>query len=85
MLNSPEKTVHIQYFAVLRGQRGRSEETVRTRAQTARELYGELQKQYQFGLSIDLLRVAINEQFSDWQALLNSGDRVVFLPPVSGG
>ncbi|MBI5415457.1 MAG: MoaD/ThiS family protein [Candidatus Omnitrophica bacterium] len=85
MSDSPEKTVHVQYFAVLREERGRGEETVRTRARTARELYGELQRQYQFKLSDDLLRVAINEQFSDWQARLDSGDRVVFLPPVSGG
>lgn len=85
MPDSLEKTVHIQYFAVLREQRGRGEETLRTRAQTARELYGELQKQYPFRLSIDFLRVAVNEQFSDWSARLNSGDRVVFLPPVSGG
>ncbi|MBI5150448.1 MAG: MoaD/ThiS family protein [Candidatus Omnitrophica bacterium] len=85
MPESPEKTVHVQYFAVLREERGRDEETLRTRARTARELYGELQRQYQFKLSSDSLRVAVNEQFSDWQSRLNSGDRVVFLPPVSGG
>jgi len=32
-----------------------------------------------------MLRVAVNEEFSDWQRPLEDGDRVVFIPPVAGG
>jgi molybdopterin converting factor small subunit len=31
------------------------------------------------------MRVAINQQFASWDALLNSGDELAFLPPISGG
>lgn len=80
-----EKAIHIQYFALLREQRGQDEETLRTDARTPGELYAQLRKEYQFTLSDQSLGVSINEQFSEWQTELKSGDRVVFLPPVSGG
>ncbi len=78
-------TIHLQYFALLREQRGQSGETLRTSAQTPGELYAQLKKDYRFTLPEQSVRVSINEQFADWQAELKSGDRVVFLPPVSGG
>ena len=80
-----EKAIHIRYFALLREQRGQSEETLQTDAPTARELYDQLKKGHRFTLGEQSLRVSINEQFADWQTALRSGDRVVFLPPVSGG
>ncbi len=80
-----EKAVHVQYFAILREQRGQSEETLRTGAQTPKALYAQLKKDYRFTLPEDSVRVSINERFADWQTELKSGDRLVFLPPVSGG
>lgn len=85
MAQTQGKTIRVQYFALLREQSGKDEETLRTGAQTAGELYTELQKVYRFTLPERSLRVAINDQFADWQTSLKSGDRVVFLPPVSGG
>lgn len=79
------KTIHIQYFAILREQRGVSDETLTTAAQTAQELYKQLQTQYNFTLSIDLIRVAINHEFKDWATLIKSDDHIVFIPPVAGG
>lgn len=80
-----EKAIHIQYFALLREQRGESEETLRTPAQTPQELYAQLKKDHRFTLPEQSVRVSINERFADWQAALKPGDRLVFLPPVSGG
>jgi len=31
------------------------------------------------------LAVAVNEEYADWQTQLRAGDRVAFIPPVSGG
>jgi molybdopterin synthase sulfur carrier subunit len=31
------------------------------------------------------IRVAINQQFADWQTPLSPGDELAFLPPISGG
>jgi molybdopterin-guanine dinucleotide biosynthesis protein A len=77
--------LHVQYFASLRDQAGRSEEAVTSAARTPRELYAELRARHQLGLSAEQLRVAVNEDFADWNHPLQTGDNVVFLPPVAGG
>jgi len=77
--------VQIQYFALLREQAGRSRETLRTQARTPRELYAELRTRHPFTLDVDLLRVAVNGEFGDWEQPLAEGDAVVFIPPVAGG
>ena len=84
----PEVTtisVHVQYFAMLREERGLGEETVETAAATAADLYQELKALHGFGLPMDNLQVAINEEIHPWPTQLNPGDRVVFIPPVAGG
>ncbi len=77
--------IRVQYFALLREQAGRSEETLETRARTPRDLYDELRARYPFSLPPDLLRVAVNAEFGDWAQPLADGDAVVFIPPVAGG
>ncbi|HEU4653275.1 MAG TPA: MoaD family protein [Steroidobacteraceae bacterium] len=79
------KSIRVQYFAVLREQAGRREEQMETRAQTAADLYAELKQRYGFQLSPTQLKVALNNEFSDWQTPLKQGDAVVFIPPVAGG
>ena len=81
----PIKKIHIQYYALLREERGVSQETLSTTAKTARDLYFELQKKFKFKLSTDLLRVSINDEFADWAIPLKAGDKIVFIPPVAGG
>jgi molybdopterin converting factor subunit 1 len=86
-LNEPAaaKRVSVQYFALLREQAGRREETVLTAARTAQDLYQQLAARYPFTLPAEVLRVAVNEEFSEWSAPLKDGDAVVFIPPVAGG
>jgi molybdopterin converting factor small subunit len=60
-------------------------ERVETGAATAAELFDELAVRHGLGLTRDAMRVAINDDFGDWQQTLESGDRVVFIPPVAGG
>jgi len=75
----------IQYYALMREQAGRSEETVETSASTPAGLYQELVARYGFTLSREQLKVAVNSEFSDWSRPLKIGDAVVFIPPVAGG
>ncbi|MBL8267308.1 NTP transferase domain-containing protein [Steroidobacter sp.] len=82
---SPQRTLKIQYYAILREQAGRSEETLDTTAATPAELYNELSKRHPFQLSPAQLKVALNSEFSDWHTPLRHGDTVVFIPPVAGG
>jgi molybdopterin-guanine dinucleotide biosynthesis protein A len=79
------KTLRIQYYAILREQAGRSEETLDTRAATPAELYEELRQRHRFKLAANQLKVALNMEFSEWTAPLAHGDTVVFIPPVAGG
>jgi len=77
--------VTVQYYALLREQAGRREESLTTAARTPHELYAELSARYPFSLTPQVLRVAINTEFRDWSTPLAEGDRVVFIPPVAGG
>jgi len=79
------KTVRVQYYAILREQAGRSDETLDTSAATPAELYADLRKRHPFQLAPEQLKVALNAEFADWQAPLKHGDTVVFIPPVAGG
>jgi molybdopterin converting factor subunit 1 len=79
------KRIRIQYYAMLREQRGCPGESVETAAVTAEELYRELSSRHGLRLRCDHLRVAVNDEVMPWSARLNAGDRVAFLPPVSGG
>jgi molybdopterin converting factor subunit 1 len=81
----PSRTLRVQYFALLREQAGRSEETLTTAARTPAELYGELQARYGFTLPSDMLKVAVNTEFGDWNQPLQNHDAIVFIPPVAGG
>lgn len=78
-------TVHIQYFAILREQRGLARESLATAATTAAALYEELRARHGFSLPVDRVRAAINEEFVAWDTPLRDGQTVVFIPPVAGG
>ncbi|WP_266181970.1 MoaD/ThiS family protein [Dyella humicola] len=77
--------VHLQYYAQLREQAGMSGEQVKTTATSLRELYEELRLRRGFSLAADVLKVAVNAQFSAWDRPLRDGDTIVFIPPVAGG
>jgi molybdopterin converting factor small subunit len=79
------KDIRIQYYALLREERGLSDETLTTGVGTPRELYDFLKASHGFSLSSDRLRVAVNNCFADWDQPLRANDSVVFIPPVAGG
>ncbi|MFO1406903.1 MAG: MoaD/ThiS family protein [Steroidobacteraceae bacterium] len=78
-------TVQVQYYALLRERARVNVESVTTTAPDAATLYEELAARHGFGLPRSMLRVAVNDEFSDWSRALADGDRVVFIPPVAGG
>ncbi len=80
-----DKRIKVQYYAILREQAGRSDESVLTDASTPRDLYNELKTRYPFSLAPEMLRVAVNAEFGEWSQRLADGDSVVFIPPVAGG
>jgi molybdopterin converting factor subunit 1 len=78
-------TVFVQYFAILREQRGVADETIVTPAATVAALYGELSARHGFTLPGERMRAAVNGDFVPAATPLREGDTVVFIPPVAGG
>lgn len=76
--------VRIEYFAILREHVGKTAEELQTSAATAGALFAELDELYEFP-DMARMKVAINDEFSDWNAALSDGDSIVFIPPVAGG
>jgi len=85
MSDRQHKSIAVQYFALLQEQRGCTGETVTTAAVTPQELYAELKDRHGFSLAVDVLRVAVNDEFESWDVPLHDKDRVVFIQPVAGG
>lgn len=77
--------IQVDYFAWLRERAGCESESVRTSAATPAQLWTELDARHDFTTERRHLRVAVNDAFSSWDTPLTDGDRVVFIPPVSGG
>ena len=75
----------IQYFAILREQRGLSEEVVQTASKSPRELYEVLAGEHGFTLPVASLRAAVNDEFVSMDHALSAGDVVAFIAPVAGG
>jgi len=82
---SESRRITVQYFAILREERGCSEEEIDTPAASALELFEELRQRHGFSLETDRFKVVINEEFRDWSEPINDGDTIVFVPPVAGG
>lgn len=78
--------VSIRYFAILRDLAGCSEESLALApGDRASHVYLRLAEKYAFPLGLSDVRVAVNDDFTTGDHPLTDGDRLVFIPPVSGG
>lgn len=77
--------VTVLYFANLAEQAGKDEEQLAIDGRNISQLYQHLQSKYGFKLRPQQLAIAINHTISDWNAPLQHGDIVAFIPPVAGG
>ena len=80
-----EKTLHIHYFAQLKSLANKTEESVLSYSATPAGIYDELKMKYKFKFKASQLKVAINDEFCDWDTALKDQDKIVFMPPVTGG
>ncbi|OIQ92066.1 ThiS family protein [mine drainage metagenome] len=78
-------TVHLRYFAALADQAGVASETVETHAISLAGLYDEVRARRGLRLERAWVRVAVQDEFADWNRAPRDGDRIAFMPPVSGG
>jgi molybdopterin converting factor small subunit len=80
-----KKRITICYFSWVGERRGIQTEPYETEAHTARELLHELERNKAIALTTHIAKAAINDQFVDWDAPLEEGDKVTLLSPFSGG
>lgn len=76
--------LHLHYFAILAQEAKVSQETLDFEGDL-RSLYGQCRERHGFGLEWSQVRPALNDDFVGWDQALAEGDRVTFIPPVSGG
>ena len=77
--------IKVIYFAVLRDLTTKKEELLSVDpGTTPQSLYDILQEKYSFP-DQNTFKVAINDNFTEWNEPLSQHDTVVFIPPVTGG
>lgn len=79
----------VLYFAWVRERIGHPKDRVETRAMTVSELVDELRQRedrYEAAFAdLDALRVAVDQELSDFDAPLTGVREVAFFPPMTGG
>ena len=79
----------VLYFAWVRERIGIPKETIDTQAQTVTDLVAELkskEERYEAAFAdLSALRVAVDQQLTDFDAPLAGAREVAFFPPMTGG
>ena len=77
--------IQVIYFAKLRELTGLDEETFSIKqGNKPGDVLASINKRYEIDVEINF-KIAVNDEFSDRDIELNDGDRLVFIPPVTGG
>ena len=79
--------IKVLFFARLKDQVGQAELTLTDdmAGKTLAELQQSLIAQGMIALQDDSIRIALNQNFSTSDAIVQAGDEVAFMPPVTGG
>lgn len=76
--------INILLFAHLQEVVGKSKLTVELSDVSVAQLKEWMEQQYP-KLSLQQMMTAINEEFATDTTIVNSGDTIAFIPPISGG
>jgi molybdopterin converting factor small subunit len=79
------KTLTMSYFGAFHDAAGLRQESWRSEASTAAELYEEVAARRGFRFDRATLGVALNDCVVGWETEIRDGDSVVFLAPYAGG
>lgn len=74
----------VLFFAHLRDAVGKEAVELEASGKTVGELKAEIAQIYQF-LNMGTVMTAINEEFVQDEEIIQAGDVIAFIPPVSGG
>jgi molybdopterin converting factor small subunit len=84
-MHSDSFRIKLDYYALFRACAGKCGEELTLDSADPARLYDDLMKKYRFPLDRSLVHLAVNDAYASWDMPLSPGDRVVFVPPVSGG
>ena len=77
--------IQVVYFAKLRELTGLDQETFSiSKGANPSDVLASINERHQIEIGSNF-KIAVNDAFSDWDIMLNDGDRLVFIPPVTGG
>lgn len=76
--------IELHYFAGIRVLTGIPKESVNFSNQTVEDLWKWADEKYP-GIRNSSARIAVNEEYALPSDVIESGDMVAFIPPVSGG
>ena len=77
--------IQVIYFAILRELTGLEKETFSIKqGNKPGDVLTSINERHEIDLGNNF-KIAVNDEFSDWDIELNEGDRLVFIPPVTGG
>ncbi|MBL4953511.1 molybdopterin converting factor subunit 1 [Neobacillus sp. OS1-32] len=74
----------VLFFAHLRDAVGKESVMIDAAGNTVAELKAKLTKVYKLP-KMDVVMTAINEEFAQNDEMIQEGDTIAFIPPVSGG
>jgi molybdopterin converting factor small subunit len=79
------KNIHILFFGRLKDTWATTKMDWQTTAINVNELYAELLQKANETPHKESIKVAINDEFCEWNSTIHDADTVAFLPPASGG
>lgn len=77
--------IKVLLFAELQERAGKSEVMVKADSISVQELKEKYLLKYDMADLLAQAMLAVNEEYSEEDTVLKSGDTVAFIPPVSGG
>ncbi len=79
------KKLEILFFGKLKEVWNTNSITLESNSQNIESLYSELLETASEEPNKASIKVAINDEFVEWETTINDGDTIAFLPPASGG
>jgi len=81
--------MNVLYFAWVRERIGRPQENIETAAETVGDLVAELrlrEPRYEAAFAdLSALRVAVDQELTDFKASIKGAREIAFFPPMTGG
>ncbi len=77
--------IELLFFAQLQEEVGKKSLKIEANNLTVNDIIADHLQSYEITDLLNEAMVAVNEEYSEREAIVSSGDVVAFIPPVSGG